>query len=581
MHKKILRPLAMTLGLGLLPACPADPATTTEGDTDAATSGTSMAPTTDAPTSAPDETTGSTDAPTTTESTDATTTDTTAGTTGEPSTGEPGTDSSTGDPLDNLCTRLGGPAEGGITDLVGGFLGTVLIDERINGYFLNSDVDGGNLLTTVRDQLGVVAGCPGVEYSGLTMKEAHVGLKISQQDFLDFAEDFQVALDAHQVAHPELLDADKAEILAKLGELAPDIVEDPTSDMTVYQRVGRKPAIKALIGAPDLADSFVGVVAADAAINSFFANSDFIRLNTCLTRQVASIDGPIKYGAEVDSPGAGVDEGVSAVAACRDMLSSHADLQDADMNPITYDDFVSLVGDLVTAMTTAGVAAPDQTAILDALAPLCDQIVAGNGEKNKCPGNTKAELVEATLVPPLDIIPDGAYDGTLGSMLCHEFNVGNDPVDGIEFYGDVALTVGIDHTWIGDLTLKVMNPNGKVLTVFNRPGGPLLPDDGSSCCGDDSNLLKDHPLTFKNGGAFDPKDMGKSITTNKVVCKDDLECEFKSDHGLGPGLDFNDFLGDPVEGNWMVCVGDSNEEDPGLFASVSLNFTRVKYDPKG
>ena len=38
MHKKILRPLAMTLGLGLLPACPADPAVTTATDTDEATS---------------------------------------------------------------------------------------------------------------------------------------------------------------------------------------------------------------------------------------------------------------------------------------------------------------------------------------------------------------------------------------------------------------------------------------------------------------------------------------------------------------------------------------------------------------
>jgi subtilisin-like proprotein convertase family protein len=70
--------------------------------------------------------------------------------------------------------------------------------------------------------------------------------------------------------------------------------------------------------------------------------------------------------------------------------------------------------------------------------------------------------------------------------------------------------------------------------VFNRPGGPVLPDDGTSCCGDSSNLL-----------------------------------------------DFNDFLGDPVTGNWKVCLGDSGNADPGLLDSVSLNFTRVKYDPKG
>ena len=133
------------------------------------------------------------------------------------------------------------------------------------------------------------------------MKEAHACLKISQQDFLDFAEDFQLALDAHQVSHPDLTDADKTAILDVLAGLAP--------------------AIQALIGATDAPESFIGVVAADATINTFFANSDFARLATCLTRQVGSIDGPIKYGAEVDSPGPGVDDGVSAVNPCRDMVS--------------------------------------------------------------------------------------------------------------------------------------------------------------------------------------------------------------------------------------------------------------------
>ena len=577
MHKKILRPLAMILGLGLLPACPADTATT-EGDTDtdAATSGTSTAPTTDVTTSGPDLTTSSTGEPTTTESTANTTADTTA----EPSTGDASTgDSSTGEPVTDLCTRLGGPGEGGIADLVSGFLGTVVVDERINGYFLNSDVDGGHLLTTVSEQLGVAAECPGIEYSGLSMVEAHAGLKISQQDFLDFAEDFQIALDAHQAAHPELTDDDKAAILTVLGALSPDIVEDPTDDMTVYQRVGRKPAIKALIGDPDSAESFVGVVAANPAINSFFANSDFLRLNTCLTRQVAGIDGPIKYGAEVDSPGPGVDDGVSAVNPCRDMVSSHADLQDADMNPITYDDFVSLVTDLITAMTTAGVTDGDQAAILGALGPLCDQIVAGNLEKNKCPGNSKVDAVSVAALATA--IPDGAYDGTLNSMFCHEFVLPNDPIDGLEFYSDATLTMGVDHTWLGDLTLKVQSPAAKILTVFNRPGGPVLPDNGSSCCGDNSNLAKSSPLTFKNTGSFDPLVMGKTISPNLVVCKDDSQCDFKPNHGLGPGLDFGDFLGDVVEGSWLVCLGDSEVGDPGTVDALGLEFTRVKYDPKG
>jgi truncated hemoglobin YjbI len=577
MHKTILRPLAMLLGLGLMPACPADTATTTDTDTTAGSTGTGTG--TDTTTTS---TSGATLDPGTStgEPTSTTTTgETTSGSTTSSSTGELTSSSTTGEPASTLCTRLGGPGQGGIADLVGSFLGSVLVDQRINGYFLNSDVDGGNLLKTVTEQVGFTAQCPGVEYTGLPMKEAHAGLKISQQDFLDFAEDFQLALDAHQVSHPELTDADKTAILDVLAGLAPDIVEDPTSDLTVYQRVGRKPAIQALIGATDAPESFIGVVAADATINTFFANSDFARLATCLTRQVGSIDGPVKYGAEVDSPGPGVDDGVSAVNPCRDMVSSHADLQDADMNPITYDDFVSLVTDLITAMTTAGVTDGDQAAILGALGPLCDQIVAGNLEKNKCPGNSKTDAVSVAALATA--IPDGAYDGTLNSMFCHEFVLPNDPIDGLEFYSDATLTMGVDHTWLGDLTLKVQSPAAKILTVFNRPGGPVLPDNGSSCCGDNSNLAKSSPLTFKNTGSFDPLVMGKTISPNLVVCKDDSQCDFKPNHGLGPGLDFGDFLGDVVEGSWMVCLGDSEVGDPGTVDALGLEFTRVKYDPKG
>ena len=96
-----------------------------------------------------------------------------------------------------------------------------------------------------------------------------------------------------------------------LGDMAPDIVEDADSNLTVYQRVGRKPAVVTLIGAPGEAESFVENVANDVEINGFFGNADFVRLNTCLSRQVSSIDGPIAYGGEVDSPGPGIDEGVA------------------------------------------------------------------------------------------------------------------------------------------------------------------------------------------------------------------------------------------------------------------------------
>jgi len=567
MHAQILRPLALSAGFTLVTACLPGPATSTEGDTEltAAGSSTGATPTTGAATGS------STGEPTTAEPTTA---EPGTGTTAEPSTG----DASTGEPPSELCAQLGGPGEGGIQDLVDGFLGALLVDPRINGYFLNQDLDAGELRRTLTEQLGVIAGCPGARYSGRGMQEAHAGLKISQQDLLDFVADFQLALAVHQAVHPELGDDGRAELLAALSGLAPEVVEDPTGKLTIYQRVGRKPAIQALVGGPDAPDSFLGIVAADPAINGFFGGSDWTRLATCLTRQLAGIDGPVHYGAEVDSPGPGVDEGVAAASPCRDMLAAHEGLLDANSDPISFEDFATLVADLGAAMTAAKVTEPDQQAILAALAPLCDAIVAGNFERNKCPGSSKLEIVEVSgLQLPL---ADGAYDGSLASMVCHTFDVAADP-DGVAYYGDLALTVGLDHVWVGDLTLKLVGPSGHVLTVFNRPGGPQLPDDGSGCCGDSSNLDKAFPLTFKNGGAFAPANMGKTLGTNGIICKDDFECEFKPEPGAGPGLDFTDFVGEPVEGAWKVCLGDSNPGDPGVLDALRLAFTRLRHDPKG
>ena len=583
MHKKTLNPLSSKLGLGLLfaglapvlSACPANPAiTTTEGTETEGTTDDPSDPTTN-PTNTTPPTTDTDDTPTTgTPTTDDGTTSTDPSTSGDPTT-DTTTDTTTGT-QDNLCTRLGGAGDGGIKDLVTAFVGGVLLDEKINGYFLNSDVDGGALGACVVKQLGELAGCDGIVYDCQSMKDAHAGLKISQQDFDDFVVDFVAAYDTHAAAHPDLTPDDKATIGGALGGMAVDIVEDPTNDLTVYQRVGRKPAIKALIGVPEVAESFVGVVAVNDAINTFFLASDFARLNTCLTRQVGGIDGPTKYGQEVDSPGVGIDEGVGVGNECRDMTSSHEMLMDADMTTITIDDFGLLVGDLVTAMGTAGVAAEDQTAILDALGPLCDQIVVGASEKNKCIGNSEDELAEA---PDLALaLLDDAYDGTLDTMVCTDMVI-SENVD-LAFVGNVELTVGLDHPWIGDVTIKLQSPAGTTLTVLQRPGNSNLPDDGTNCCNDSSNLSKGFPVTFKNGGLTDASKMGTTILADQIVCKDDSLCEFNPKHLNGPGVDFNDFLGEAPAGAWKVCVGDSTTDDLGTLDYVGLTVTKVKFDPK-
>ncbi len=310
----------------------------------------------------------------TTSQTDAT--PTTSGTTGGTSTSSAGSSTTSAETsaTDTTCDHLGGME--GIAKLVDNFLGLVVNDDRINAYFLKNDLDFTRLAGCVTDQLGMATGCVDVAYTCKPMLEAHADLGISTNDFMDFAEDFTIAWDLHAAVNPDVTPEDYEAVLAVFASIAPEIVEDADSNLTVYQRVGRKPNIKALVGDPNEADSFVALVAADATINGFFGATDFARLNTCLTRQIQGLDGPDTYGRERDGLPIGIDPGASQANPCRDMVTAHAALIDPnDAMGISLVDFVALVDHLGTAMTTAEIATADQDLIRAELGALCPMIV--------------------------------------------------------------------------------------------------------------------------------------------------------------------------------------------------------------
>lgn len=274
-------------------------------------------------------------------------------------------------PETTLYDRLG--QEAGIATVVDDFVDRVLEDPSINGYFLNSSVDQTRLKTCLVKQIGNASGGPQVypdPGAGCRdMATAHAGLSISQNDFDDLVAHLDGALVTAGAAA-----ADKDAVLGVLGPLAPDIVEDATNDATVYQRVGRKPAIQQVIA------GFLTEVTGDARINGFFAGlTSTDRISTCLVRQVCSIDGPCAYGGEVDHP---ADPGVTAALPCRDMASSHLGLVDDESNPITVADFEALVEDLVVVLDTTAASADDKMALLGALGPMCADIVS---DPENCP----------------------------------------------------------------------------------------------------------------------------------------------------------------------------------------------------
>ena len=175
-------------------------------------------------------------------------------------------------------------------------------------------------------------------------------------------------------------------------------------------------------------------------------------------------------------------------------------------------------------------------------------------------------------------ITDDGYDGTLASMACRTINQG-----GGGTVQDASVTVAIEHTWVGDLTIKLESPAGTVATMLSRPGAAEASDDGAGPpFGDSSDLALSSPITFSTtDGLFDAETMGASIPGSGVVCADDGECLFTpnpdsaSDSGDLAAL----FDGEDPSGDWRLCVGDSAGGDTGNLGDVTLDLVILGTPP--
>ncbi len=124
-------------------------------------------------------------------------------------------------------------------------------------------------------------------------------------------------------------------------------VEPPvkTSTASLYERLGGKPAIVAVV------DAFVGNVARDTRINSRFATTDIPKLKGHLVDQVCfATGGPCTYRG-------------------RDMKTTHAGMG------ITNMEFSALVEDLVAALNSLQVPEGEQKELLNLLGPMKSEIV--------------------------------------------------------------------------------------------------------------------------------------------------------------------------------------------------------------
>ena len=288
---------------------------------------------------------------------------------------------------DSLYKTLG--CKDGIEAATGAFVGKVLADNRINGYFLNQSVDAGRFVSCL-NKFMVAAVDAGGAYSGVTypgvgndqvvdaegcrnMVEAHRGMGVSQQDWNDIVEDLVTTLTE--------LDVSEETINIIAGALAPfaaQTIEDATDTATLYHQLGGKEAIMAVI------DGLIANVANDPKLLSFFTDLNRIpRLKTCLVRQVCAVaGGPCEFGGEVTNEW---EPGVTTETQCQtDMQALHLNMMNPDGDVITVADFLALGNALTDSMASLNVPAEQQAAVLGAIVATCPQIVTP-AEAGMCP----------------------------------------------------------------------------------------------------------------------------------------------------------------------------------------------------
>lgn len=115
-----------------------------------------------------------------------------------------------------------------------------------------------------------------------------------------------------------------------------------------------------------------------------------------------------------------------------------------------------------------------------------------------------------------------------------------------------STTVGLDHTWVGDLVIKLTSPSGTTVTLMNRPGGTL--NSGNNFC---QTVLTDSAVA--------------SIQTIAVSAAP-FTGSFKPANPLAA------FQGESGDGTWVLNVSDNASFDVGSVRAFSLNLSGFACD---
>jgi len=126
----------------------------------------------------------------------------------------------------------------------------------------------------------------------------------------------------------------------------------------------------------------------------------------------------------------------------------------------------------------------------------------------------------------------------------------------------VSVQLALTHTWLGDLTVWLVDPGGLSLTLINRPGLATW------LYGSSADLTSAWPVTVSDTALLSTSAMGDLLGDSDMVCQDTGICVFRP-----PGSALASFVGRPVGGQWQVCASDALPGDDGTLARVALDLT--------
>jgi len=133
--------------------------------------------------------------------------------------------------------------------------------------------------------------------------------------------------------------------------------------------------------------------------------------------------------------------------------------------------------------------------------------------------------------------------------------------DGTPSADPASTTVGVNHSWVGDLTFRLTSPGGTAVSFFDRPG---VPASGSGC--DSNNLAQ---LTLDDESGF-PSIEGQ--------CGANSDAAFPSG-SFAPSNPLTAFDGQSATGNWTLNVTDQAGSDTGSVRAFTLIFTCFAISP--